>query len=76
MEHLVVTWALEVASSKLRVNLFDPDIVDTKMRAAAFPGENRAALRRPEEVAELLVPLCLPAETRHGEMVVVPPKAA
>ncbi|MBN9559827.1 MAG: SDR family NAD(P)-dependent oxidoreductase [Alphaproteobacteria bacterium] len=68
-EHLVLTWADEVKTSRLKVNLFDPGVVATRLRRQAFPGEDAAALRRPESVAPALAALCLPAETRHGEVV-------
>jgi NAD(P)-dependent dehydrogenase (short-subunit alcohol dehydrogenase family) len=68
-EHLVLTWADEVKTSRLRVNLFDPGTVATRLRRQAFPGEDAAVLRRPKSVAPGLVALCLPTETRHGEMV-------
>ncbi len=69
MEHLVLTWAAEVAKSNLRVNLADPGVVATRLRAQAFPGENPATLRQPAHVAPLLAALCLPSETRHGERI-------
>jgi NAD(P)-dependent dehydrogenase (short-subunit alcohol dehydrogenase family) len=69
MEHLVVTWAQETRTTRLRVNLFDPGIVATRMRRQAFPGEDQASLARPEAVAPKLAALCLPEETRHGEVV-------
>jgi NAD(P)-dependent dehydrogenase (short-subunit alcohol dehydrogenase family) len=69
MEHLVLTWAQEVATTAVRVNLFDPGRIATRMRAAAFPGEDRTALPSPETVAPGLVALCLPAEARHGALV-------
>jgi NAD(P)-dependent dehydrogenase (short-subunit alcohol dehydrogenase family) len=68
-EHLVRTWAAEVARSKLRVNLFDPGPVATKLRAMAMPGEDPATLRQPADVAPAIAALCLPAEARHGEVV-------
>ena len=71
MEHLVQTWAQEVARTPLRVNLADPGVVATKMRALAMPGEDEAPLARPEDVAPGLAALCLPAETRHGARVEV-----
>jgi NAD(P)-dependent dehydrogenase (short-subunit alcohol dehydrogenase family) len=46
MEHLVLTWAQEVATTNGRVNLFDPGVVATRMRSNAFPGEDRTTLRR------------------------------
>jgi NAD(P)-dependent dehydrogenase (short-subunit alcohol dehydrogenase family) len=69
MEHLVLTWAQEVAISRLRVNLFDPGPVATRMRSNAFPGEDRTTLTLPEAVAPSLAALCLPTEERNGVLV-------
>ncbi|HEY3847541.1 MAG TPA: SDR family NAD(P)-dependent oxidoreductase [Acetobacteraceae bacterium] len=69
MEHLVLTWADELRKTRLRVNLFDPGVVRTRLRANAFPGEDPGSLRRPEDVAPALAALCLPSETRHGEVI-------
>jgi NAD(P)-dependent dehydrogenase (short-subunit alcohol dehydrogenase family) len=68
MEHLVLTWAREVATTRLRVNLFDPGPVATRMRSAAFPGEDRATLPIPADVAPAMVALCLPSADRNGEL--------
>jgi NAD(P)-dependent dehydrogenase (short-subunit alcohol dehydrogenase family) len=67
--NLVLTWAGEVAFTKLRVNLFDPGPMRTRLRAAAFPGEDPALVPAPDDAAVALVALCLPSETRHGEVV-------
>ena len=67
--NLVLTWAGEVAFTKLRVNLFDPGPMRTRLRAAAFPGEDPASVPPPDDAAAALAALCLPAETRHGEVV-------
>ena len=72
MEHLVLTWAQEVATTPVRVNLFDPGPVATRMRANAFPGENPNTLPTPATVARSLAALCLPSESRNGELVVSP----
>ncbi len=70
MESLVLSWADELAGQeRLRVNLFDPGIVATRMRAQAMPGEDASTLPRPETVADRIVPLCLEDERRHGETV-------
>jgi NAD(P)-dependent dehydrogenase (short-subunit alcohol dehydrogenase family) len=69
MEHLVRTWADEVRTTNLRVNLFDPGIVRTAMRADAMPGEDPSTVTPPEHVAPFVAALCLPAEQRHGEVV-------
>jgi NAD(P)-dependent dehydrogenase (short-subunit alcohol dehydrogenase family) len=70
LETMVKTWAAEVANiTALRINLLDPGPVATRMRAIAFPGEDQDKLPQPADVAEAFLPLCLPACTRHGEIV-------
>ena len=69
MEHLALTWADEVQETKLRVNLFDPGPVATRLRHQAFPGELPAGLPKPVDVAPAIAALCLPSEERHGELV-------
>jgi NAD(P)-dependent dehydrogenase (short-subunit alcohol dehydrogenase family) len=69
MEHLVLTWADEVRTTRLRVNLFDPGAVRTRLRATAFPGEDPTTLPQPGDIAAELAALCLPGETRHGEVI-------
>lgn len=68
-EHLVLSWAEELRSSRLRVNLFDPGVVATRLRATAMPGEEAASLATPDAVAPALADLCAPAETRHATVV-------
>jgi NAD(P)-dependent dehydrogenase (short-subunit alcohol dehydrogenase family) len=69
MEHLVLTWAGELHQTRLRVNLFDPGTVATRMRGQAMPGEDPSTLPQPADVAPALAALCVPAETRHGELI-------
>jgi NAD(P)-dependent dehydrogenase (short-subunit alcohol dehydrogenase family) len=66
LEHLILAWAEETRTTRLRVNLFDPGVVATRLRAAAMPGEDPATLRTPAQVAPRLADLCEPAEQRHG----------
>jgi NAD(P)-dependent dehydrogenase (short-subunit alcohol dehydrogenase family) len=68
MESLVRCWADEVENTPLRVNLFDPGATATRMRAAAFPGEDPRTLKPACSRAEELVALCLPGLARHGEL--------
>src|SRR3984957_14436520 len=63
--HLVLTWAAEVAFTKLRVNWFDPGPMRTRLRASAFPGEDPASVPSPDGAAAVLAGLCLPAESRQ-----------
>jgi NAD(P)-dependent dehydrogenase (short-subunit alcohol dehydrogenase family) len=71
LEHLVLTWADETRTTKLRVNLADPGPVATRLRAQAFPGEDPRKPARPEEVAPAIADLCGPDESRHGQVVKV-----
>jgi NAD(P)-dependent dehydrogenase (short-subunit alcohol dehydrogenase family) len=72
MEHLVLTWAEEVRATRLRVNLFRPAPVATRLRFQAMPGEDASTLPSPADVAPALAALCLPAEQRHRQVVVWP----
>ena len=69
LEHLVLSWAGETRQTRLRVNLFDPGVVATRLRAAAMPGEDPRTLPRPEQIAPTLADLCEAREARHGEVV-------
>lgn len=66
LETLARAWAQETANTKLRVNLFNPGPVRTRMRATLMPGEDPATLDTPEQVAEFIVPLCAPDWTETG----------
>ncbi|QWG20472.1 SDR family NAD(P)-dependent oxidoreductase [Bradyrhizobium sediminis] len=68
LETLARAWAQETASSKLRVNLFDPGPIRTRMRASIFPGEDPLTLDTPEQVAEFIVPMCAPDWTSTGRL--------
>ena len=66
LETLARAWAQETANSKLRVNLFNPGPVRTRMRATLMPGEDPETLDTPEQVAEFIVPMCAPDWTETG----------
>jgi NAD(P)-dependent dehydrogenase (short-subunit alcohol dehydrogenase family) len=68
LDTLARAWAQETASTKLRVNLFNPGPVRTRMRATVFPGEDPLTLDTPEQVAEWIVPMCAPAWTETGKL--------
>jgi NAD(P)-dependent dehydrogenase (short-subunit alcohol dehydrogenase family) len=68
LEALVRVWAHETASTRLRVNLFNPGPIRTRMRAAVFPGEDPMTLDTPEQAAELIVPMCLPSWNETGRL--------
>ena len=69
LDSLVRIWALETTASRLRINLADPGPVATRLRRAAFPGEDQAPLPLPADVAPGIANLCDVTETRHGDVV-------
>ena len=69
LDHLVKTWAAELAITPVKANAFNPGPVATRMRAAAMPGEDPATIPQPADVAPAIVALCRPEETRSGEVV-------
>ena len=67
LETLARAWAQETANTPLRVNLFNPGPIRTRMRATLMPGEDPATLETPEQVAEFIVPMCAPDWTETGK---------
>jgi NAD(P)-dependent dehydrogenase (short-subunit alcohol dehydrogenase family) len=68
LDAMARAWAAENATTNLKINLFSPGAVRTRMRATAFPGEDRDALTPPEAVAEKIVALCLPQVSETGQL--------
>jgi NAD(P)-dependent dehydrogenase (short-subunit alcohol dehydrogenase family) len=68
LEALARVWAQETAITNIRVNLFDPGPIRTRMRATIFPGEDPMTLDTPEQAAELIVPMCAPDWTETGKL--------
>ena len=68
LDTLVRVWANETASTPLRVNLFSPGPIRTRMRAQVFPGEDPMTLDTPEQVAEFIVPMCTPDWSETGKL--------
>ena len=65
---LALTYAAETDSTPVRVNLFNPGPTRTRMRAQVMPGEDPMTLPTPEQVAETIVPLCLPSCMETGKL--------
>ncbi len=57
LETLAETYAAECTSTNIKVNLVDPGVVRTKMRAEAMPGENPEKLTEPENITDIFVKL-------------------
>jgi NAD(P)-dependent dehydrogenase (short-subunit alcohol dehydrogenase family) len=65
---LARTYAAETDTTVLRVNLFNPGPTRTRMRAQVMPGEDPMTLPTPEDVAEKILPLCLPSCSETGKL--------
>jgi NAD(P)-dependent dehydrogenase (short-subunit alcohol dehydrogenase family) len=63
---LVLAWAREVERTPLKVVLFDPGPMATRLRADVFPSEPTGSRRQPAEVAPAIVPLLRPNSAAHG----------
>jgi NAD(P)-dependent dehydrogenase (short-subunit alcohol dehydrogenase family) len=68
LEALVKTYAHEVASTPMKVNLLNPGPVRTTMRQRAFPGENPATLPEPEALVPLFLDLVDAGLTDSGRV--------
>jgi NAD(P)-dependent dehydrogenase (short-subunit alcohol dehydrogenase family) len=61
-------YASETEATPIRVNLFNPGPTRTRMRAQVMPGEDPMTLPTPEDIAEKIVPLCLPSCSETGKL--------
>jgi NAD(P)-dependent dehydrogenase (short-subunit alcohol dehydrogenase family) len=68
LDTLVRVWANETASTNMRVNLFSPGPIRTRMRAQVFPGEDPMTLDTPDQVAAFILPMCSPDWTETGKL--------
>jgi NAD(P)-dependent dehydrogenase (short-subunit alcohol dehydrogenase family) len=68
VELMARTYAEEIATTNLRVNIFNPGPIRTRMRASAMPGEDPMTLDTPEQCAEKVIDLCLPSYTQNGTL--------
>ncbi len=66
LEMLVRVYAEETAKTSVKVNLFNPGPIRTRMRAKAMPGEDPMTLDTPEQAAEAIMLLCLPSCEKTG----------
>jgi NAD(P)-dependent dehydrogenase (short-subunit alcohol dehydrogenase family) len=68
LEMMARVYAAETATTPVRVNLFNPGPVRTRMRALAMPGEDPTTLEPPEGPAAKIVELCLPSFAESGRL--------
>ena len=72
LETMVRIYAGEVARTNVRVNLIDPGIARTRLRATIFPGENPETVPPPERAADAFLELAVPECSRNGEIITLP----
>jgi NAD(P)-dependent dehydrogenase (short-subunit alcohol dehydrogenase family) len=68
LDAMARTYAAEVASSNVRINLFSPGQTRTRMLASGWPGLDMDKVPAPEEVVRAIVPLCLPSCNETGRL--------
>ena len=68
VQALTQSWAAEVQSTNLKVNLLDPGGVGTSMFGSAFPGANLKDMPQPEDIAPAFVRLAAEDCPYHGEI--------
>lgn len=66
LEQMARIYAAETAALGVRVQIVDPGVLQTRMRAEAFPGEDPATLPHPASVSETLIKLAM-AESELGD---------
>jgi hypothetical protein len=64
-----MAYAAETRRMALRVNLIDPGIMRTRLRARAYPGEDPGKLPEPGAVTGAFVALAEPACQHHGQLI-------
>ena len=67
LDALAMTYAHEVETTNVKVNLLDPGRIRTRMRAQAYPGEDEAALPPPEAIVPIALSLLTEQMTANGE---------
>jgi NAD(P)-dependent dehydrogenase (short-subunit alcohol dehydrogenase family) len=68
LEALVKTYAHEVASTQIKVNILNPGPVRTTMRQRAFPGENPETLPPPEALVPMFLDLVDAGQSDSGQV--------
>lgn len=72
METLVRAWADEIEITPIRAAIVSPGAMRTRMRAAAYPGEDPETLPMPSEIAPLILELADPGKVPPLETISFP----
>lgn len=69
LEAMVRSYAAENAKSNIKANLLNPGATRTKLRVNAYPGEDQASVKPPEDLIPLFLELASPECRRNGDLV-------
>ena len=69
LESLALTYAVECATTNIKVNLINPGPIRTAMRKKAMPGEDPTTLRVPDDMAPKIVEMLSPGYDRSATVV-------
>jgi NAD(P)-dependent dehydrogenase (short-subunit alcohol dehydrogenase family) len=69
LEALVKSYAAEVASTSVRVNLLDPGVARTKLRQQAFPGEKPSSQPDPARLGPVILDMLSAGFVANGSLV-------
>ena len=73
LEMLVRLYAAETAKTTVRANLIDPGVIRTRLRAAAYPGEDASQHPLPETITGAFVEMAMPDFTESGALIQAKP---
>lgn len=73
LETLIRTYAAEIANGPVKVNLINPGIVRTGMRASAMPGEDPETVPPPDSITDIFVKLAHADCSAHGTVALAQP---
>ena len=69
LEAMVRSYAAENVKSNIKANLLNPGATRTTLRATAYPGEDQASVKPPEDLVPLFLELASPNCRRNGDLV-------
>ena len=69
LEAMARCWAAELEKSSVKINVIDPGPVATALRARAYPGEDAAGLKRPDDIAGIFVDLAAADCHKTGQII-------
>ncbi|WP_193171416.1 SDR family NAD(P)-dependent oxidoreductase [Nisaea nitritireducens] len=69
LEAMVRSYAAENTKSNIKANLLNPGATRTKLRVNAYPGEDQASVKPPEDLVPLFLELASPECKRNGDLV-------